>query len=203
MAAKKSIITPEFRVSYPKVFKAEPNKLKNNELEYSLMVLFPKGANLDELKKAAQEALLEKFGPEKLKMLKEQGRLRTPFRLQDEKEFTDEVSGKKSMPQGMEKGAVFLTVRTKQKPSVVDQSVKPIMQESDFYGGCYAIASLSVYAYEKGNQAGVNFGLKNVQKTRDGDPLGSRTRPEDDFAPISVPETEGAGSGGDASALFD
>lgn len=198
MAKSKVVITPEFRVSYPKVFKPEPNKLKNNELEYSMQALFPKGADLSTLKKAAQEALQEKFGA-RLPQLVKEGKLKTPFRDQGEKEYTRD-DGVKVMPPAMEKGAIFLTLRTKQKPGVVDQNVQSIMNEADFYGGCYAKAAVTVYAYEKGSNCGVNFGLQHVQKTRDGESLGSRTRAEDAFAPIDTPATGGSA---DAGGLFD
>lgn len=194
----KNLITPEFRVSYPKVFKPEPNKLKGGELEFSIMALFPKTADLTALKKAVHEAAIEKFGPEKAKLLHSQGKLRLPFRDQGEKAYIDEATGKEVMPQGMEKGAIFLTLRTKQKPGLVGPDMQDIIDPSTFYGGCHARASVTVFAYEKGANAGVNFGLKNIQKTRDGDPLGNRTRPQDDFAAI-----EGVGGAeGSADSLF-
>lgn len=197
----KSIITPEFRVSYPKVFKPEPNKLKNNELEYSVTALFPKGADLTALKKAAQEAAIEKFGEPRAKLLASQGKLRLPFRDQGEKAKIDEATGKEMLPPAHEKGAIFLILRTKQKPGVVDQNVQDIMDSTQFYGGCYANASLTVYAYERGGNTGVNFGLKNIQKTRDGEALGGgKTKPQDDFAPI---EGVGGGQAADAGSLFD
>lgn len=196
----KSIITPEFRVSYPKVFKPEPNKLKGGKLEYSIVALFPKNADLTALKKLATEAAVEKFGAEKAKLLHSQGKLRMPFRDQGEKAFIDEATQKEMLPAAHEKGAMFLNLRTEQKPGVVDSNVQEIIDSTQFYGGCYAKASVTVYAYEKGTNAGVNFGLKNVQKTRDGDALGSaRSKPQDDFAPIAGV----GGSEGSADSLFE
>lgn len=199
---KDTLITPEFKVSYPKVFKPELNKL-NNQMEFSVMALFKKGEDLSALKKAAQEALVEKFGQAKVAELAKAGKLRTPFRDQKDKAYTDEATGKSVMPAGMEEGAIFITLRTKQRPGVVDMSVKTIdaLNENEFYGGCFAKASVSVYAYEKGTNYGVNFGLRNIQKTKDGDPLGSRTRPQDDFAPIEG--IAGADTTATSTSLFD
>ncbi|MCH8286026.1 DUF2815 family protein [candidate division KSB1 bacterium] len=41
----------------------------------------------------------------------------------------------------------------------------------------------------RGN-AGVSFGLGNVQKIKDGDPFGNRTKAEDDFSPVANNESE-------------
>lgn len=171
-----NIVTPEFRVSYPNVFKPRPNKLKNNELEYSLELLFPKGADLSRLKAEAQRVALEKWG-ERAKTMQ----LRMPFRDQADK--ADKETGILGAP--YEAGAVYMKVATKQKPAVVDAQVQPIIEESAFYAGCWAVASIRAYAYEKGGNVGVSFGLGNVQKVKDGEPLGSRTSPQQDFAPIA------------------
>lgn len=186
------ITTPEFRVSFPKVFKPELNKL-NNKQEFSVVALFPKNADLSALKKAAQEALIEEFGPDKSKWPKN---LRSPFRDQGEKVKTDEQTGKEILPPAHEKGAVFMNLKTTQRPGVVDQNVQPILDETQFYAGCYARAQVRVYTYNQAGNAGVNFGLEHLQKTRDGEPLGGRMRAEDAFSPV-----EGAATGEAKSAV--
>lgn len=183
-----STVTPEFRVSYPSVFAARFNALSKKE-EYSVVALFPKGADLSKLKKAAQEALIEKFGADSTKWPKN---LRTPFR--DQSERAKEVDGKMVMPNGYEEGAIFINIKGKQKPAVVDQKLQPIIDESEFYAGCYALASVSVYAYDFAGNTGVAFGLGNIQKSKDGEPLGGRTTPEMDFAPIDMPVDANASS---------
>jgi len=37
------------------------------------------------------------------------------------------------------------------------------------------------YAFAANGNRGISCGLNNLQKMRDGEPLGGRTRPEDDF----------------------
>jgi hypothetical protein len=190
-----NVMTPEFRASYPQVFKAKKNDL-NGKDEYSVVALFPKGANLDALKTAAQAAIVEKWGADKSKWPQ---RLKSPFRDQGEK--AKNVEGKQVMPAGHEAGAIFLTLKSSQRPGVVDQSVQPIIDETQFYAGCWARATVRAYAYDqKGNQ-GVAFGLQNIQFVRHGDPLGGRSRAEDDFSAV---ETTGAGEAGtgDATSLF-
>jgi hypothetical protein len=189
-----NVTTPKFRVSYPNVFKAKLNDMNGKE-EYSLVALFAKGADLSSMKKAAQDAIVAKWGADQKKWPKN---LRSPFRSHDEKATEDDVTGKKMYPHGMEEGGVFVNLKSQQKPGLVDQNVQDIISEADFYAGCFARATVRAYAYDAKGNCGVAFGLQNIQKMGEGDSLGSRTRATDDFAPI-----EGAQAGAsDASSLF-
>ena len=173
-----TVMTPEFRVSFPAVFKPKRQKGDaTSEPKYGLTMLFPKGADLSKLKRAAEEAVKEKWGDKPPK------NLRSPFRDQGEKEY-----------EGYEEGAVFVSASSKQKPGLVDRQRQDIIDETEFYPGCYARATLRAFAYDTNGNKGVAFGLNNVQKLRDGDPLGGRTRAQDDFAD-DLPPDEGADSG--------
>ena len=188
-----NVNTPTFRVSYPNVFKARKNDL-NGKDEFSVVALFKKGEDLSKLKDAAQKAIVDKWGADKTKW---PTNLRSPFR--DQSERAKDVSGKRILPPAHEEGAIFLNLKSSQRPGVVDQNVEDIIDESQFYAGCYARASINAYAYDiKGNR-GVSFGLGNVQKVKDGEPLGNRAKPEQDFAPI---ETSANASVASASDLF-
>lgn len=175
-----TVNTPVFRVSYPNVFEAKLNKL-SNQPEFSIEAIFDKDADLSDLKAAAQKALVSKFGADKSTW--PQG-IRTPFKKHEAKAKT--VGGKQVIPEPYVEGGIYLNLRSKQRPSVVDRDLTAIIDGTDFYAGCYAIASLSVYAYSKGGNNGVSFGLSNIQKFKDGDPLGGRTRPEDDFVAVET-----------------
>lgn len=190
------VITPEFRVSFPKVFKAEFNKMSKKE-EFSVVALFKHGQDLSALKTAIKAVLTEEFGPDQTKWPKN---IRSPLRDQGEKIKVDEKTGKEVIPAGHEKGAIFLNLKSKTRPGVVDQSVQPIIDESEFYAGCWAIASVNAYFYDQAGNKGVSFGLNNLQKVRDGDPLGGRSKPEADFAPIAGAADTAKG---DAASLFD
>lgn len=175
------LMTPEFRVSFPAVFKPKRQKGDaTSEPKYGLTMLFPKGADLSKLKAAAQEAVKEKWGDKPPK------NLRSPFRDQGEKEY-----------EGYVEGAVFVSASSKQKPGLVDRQRQDIIDETEFYPGCYARATIRAFAYDNNGNKGVAFGLNNVQKLRDGDPLGGRTRAQDDFAD-DLPPDEGA----DPSSIF-
>ena len=117
--------------------------------------------------------------------------MKSPFRLQEER--AKEVDGKRVLPAGHEEGAIFMNLRSTQRPGVVDQNVQDILDESQFYAGCIARASINAYAYDQKGNRGVAFGLANIQKVRDGEPLGNRTKPEQDFAPVPM-EAKPAGA---------
>lgn len=177
--------TPEFRVSFPNVFQPKRNELSGKD-EYSLVALFPKDADLSKLKSAMAEACVKKWGPDKAKWPKN---IRSPLR--DQGDRAKEKDGRTTLPQGHEEGAIFLNLKSDRKPGLVDKDVQPIIDQSEFYGGCYAIATVRAYAYSVKGNSGVAFGLGNIQKTRDGEAFGvGRTTPEDDFKPIAQDANE-------------
>ena len=45
---------------------------------------------------------------------------------------------------------------------------------------------MSVYGYDNAGNVGINFGLNNLQKVGDGDPLGGRSTPEADFKAVTT-----------------
>jgi len=188
------MITPVFRVSYPNVFKPRFNKL-NNKMEYSIEALFDKNADLSGLKKAAEEACVKEFGPDKTKWPK---KLRSPFKDQADK--AKEVDGKEVLADSYTRGAMFLSLKSNQKPGLVNQSTEDIIDETEFYAGCYARAYVTCYAYNQVGNAGVNFGLQHIQKVKEGDPLGSRVKVEDAFSPV---DTENSGEAKDATSVFN
>jgi hypothetical protein len=161
----KKCTTPKFRVSFPQVF--SPKSFEGQEPKYSLTMLFPKNADLKELKRAAGNAIKEKWGADKAKWPKN---LRMPFRDGDEK------AGVKGY-----ENCVFVSASSKQKPGVVNQNVEEIIDQNDFYAGCFARATLIAFAYDTAGNRGVSFALQNVQKLGDGERLGGRRDASSDF----------------------
>jgi hypothetical protein len=172
------LFTPPFRVSYPKVFKAELNS-QNGRMEYSIVALFKKGEDISKLKAAANAVLVEKFGADKSKWPKN---LKSPFRDQEDKM----KDGK--LPDGYEAGAIFLNLKSTQKPGLVDKDVQPITDQNEFYPGCWAHATVKAFYFgdkpeHKGNK-GVAFSVNNIQKLRDDTPIASsKASAESDFGP--------------------
>ena len=67
-------------------------------------------------------------------------------------------------------------------PGIVDTARNPIIEHSEVYSGVYGRASINFYAFNSNGNRGIACGLNNLQKISDGEPLGGKTRAEDDFA---------------------
>lgn len=172
-----NIMTPNFRASYPHLFKAKKNDLSGKD-EYSVVALFKKGENLSALKKAAEDLLIEKLGPDKAKWPKN---LKSPFRDQADREKDG------TLPAGYDAGAIFLNLKSTNRPGVVNQDVQPVIDESEIYAGCVCRATVRPYYYDQKGNKGVAFGLQNLQKVADGEPIGGgRADPTAEFAPVET-----------------
>ena len=82
------------------------------------------------------------------------------------------------------KGHYFINANSNTAPQIVDRTVKPIFDRGEVYSGCYARVSLNFYAFNSNGNKGIACGLGNIQKVRDGEPLGGRTNASDDFATL-------------------
>src|SRR5690606_15555514 len=67
------------------------------------------------------------------------------------------------------------------KPGIVDRELNEILDADQIYSGMYARVSVNCFPYKNKGNVGVSFGLNHVQKIADGEFLGGRSRPEDDF----------------------
>lgn len=76
----------------------------------------------------------------------------------------------------------FINCNSDIAPGVVDKDRNPILDRSEMYSGVIGRASINIYAYSTNGAKGLAAGLNHLQKLKDGTPLGSRTRAEDDFA---------------------
>jgi len=159
------LMTPEFRVAFAKVHKPEAYSPGDPE-KYSLVALFDADKDLKDMKNLARVAVEEKW-PDKNKRPKN---LKTPFRKGEEKPDLDGYEGK-----------IFVAMSTKMKPWIVDKKCVKIINEDEFYSGCYARATVMCYAYNFKGNCGVAFGLNNIQKIADGDHFGGGVKAENDF----------------------
>lgn len=80
------------------------------------------------------------------------------------------------------KDCYFINANSSSKPGIVDADCQPIMDTSEVYSGVYGRASINFYAFNTNGNKGIACGLNNLQKIRDGEPLGGKSRAEDDFA---------------------
>jgi len=151
-----TVVTPEFRVSFPHVF--EPDAMDDKqEKKYSVAMLFPKDVNLDVLKSAARKAVETKW-PDVAKRPKT---LKSPFSDGDEKDYDGY------------KGMIVVKASSTKKPFLCDRKREQIVDEGVFYAGCYARAQVYAHAYDMSGSRGVTFILKMLQKTNDGEAFGA------------------------------
>ena len=163
------VITGKVRMSYANVW--EPQSVNGGELKYSVSLIIPKSdkKTLEKIKKAIEEA--KKEGLSKLGG-KIPANLKTPLRDGDVDRPDDEAYA----------DSYFINANSKIKPGIVNRNVEPILDQSEFYSGCYGRASIVFYAYNANGNKGIACGLQNLQKLEDGEPLGGRSSAEDDFA---------------------
>ena len=80
------------------------------------------------------------------------------------------------------KDSFFINANSATAPGIVDAARQPILERSEVYSGVYGRASINFYAFNSNGNKGIACGLNNLQKISDGEPLGGKTRAEDDFA---------------------
>lgn len=167
---KTKVITGIVRLSYANVW--EPKSVNGGKEKYSVSIIIPKEDNktMDEIKKAIDAAIEEgkgKFGGK----IPNKASLKTPLRDGDIDRAEDEAY----------KNSYFINANSLTPPQVVDKDVKPILEHSEIYSGVYARVSINFYAFNSSGNKGIACGLGNIQKIRDGEPLGGRTNAEDEF----------------------
>lgn len=175
------LVTPKFRVSWPNIFEPKINKLSGKP-EFSVTALFPKGENCEELRKTATRLVKEMWGEDPKRWPKN---LRSPFKDQGSAEKVLE-DGTTFLPNGYEKGAVMIAMRSSTRPGLVDRNRKEIIDPEQFYPGCWAIAAVYVSPYEidGGVSRGISVRLNHLMKWDDGEPFSGRRSAEDAFAAI-------------------
>lgn len=172
------ITTPEFRVSFPHVFKPSVMKGTNNAPKYSVTMLFPKNSDIKPLQEVMRQAKIAKFGPNKAEW---PANIASPV--------TDGDDPKHSKREGYEGHWVIkASTGVDSKPGVFDEQVQEIIDPAKFYPGCYARAHVYAYVWEfpKGaGRYGVSFILDHVQKLRDGKSFTSKKAGSEIFGPVA------------------
>lgn len=197
-----NIRTPKVRLSYPHLENPNPDAKvtsgKNaGKFKYTLSVLIPPGADISLLKKAAETASIDEFGPEKFKAYVESERFNNPF--------LDAFKASKSQknPSGDErfKGWTLIRCDSMTRPQVLEANGEHIGDDySGVYAGRWGFVTLNPSAYPAidGGKPGVKFYLGNVQLLDHDERLGGgRPAAEDEFEPVRI---AGAKSDGDGSA---
>jgi hypothetical protein len=169
------LIVGPVRLSYLHVFQPTHNKLRKAD-EYSCTLLIPKsptrecpdpGVLVKTIREASEAALVAKFRqlPKKY-----------DHRLLDGDAETNN-DGEPRYP-----GYWFLSARSdvdKPAPVLLDRNRKPVLDASAWVSGDWGNAKISLYAYEHEGTRGVGAGLRALQFTHKGEPLGSSQTPEE------------------------
>lgn len=169
MSNKTKVVTGTVRFSYFNGW--EPVSINGSKPKYSVSVLIPKSdettvRKVNEAINAAIEEGIAKFWGKK----PNNATIKLPLRDGD-LERDDEAY----------KGHYFINANSVTAPQIVDTMTNPILDRNEVYSGCYGRVSLNFYAFNSNGNKGVACGLGNIQKLRDGEPLGGRSSAKDDF----------------------
>lgn len=161
------------RWSYANVW--DPKSINGGAPKYSVSLIIPKDdtATVNKIKAAIQAAYEE--GECKLKgngkAVPALKAIKTPLRDGDLERPDDAAYA----------NSYFINANSSTAPGIVDADRQPILERSEVYSGVYGRASVNFYAFNTNGNRGIAVGLNNLQKIRDGEPLGGKICAEDDF----------------------
>ena len=166
MATK--VITGKVRASFVHIF--EPQSVNGSDPRYSCSFIIPKSdaETIGKIRAAIEEAKqsgVTKWGgkiPPNLKLPLRDGDIERP----DDEAYAD---------------SWFLNANSRQAPEVVDRKVQRILDQSEVYSGCYGQISVTFYGFNTNGNRGIAAGLGNIQKLRDGEPLGGKANAAEEF----------------------
>jgi hypothetical protein len=170
----KVITGPDTRWSYANVW--DPKSINGGTPKYSVSLIIPKAdtRTLAKIKTAIEAAYKE--GEAKLKgsgkTVPALSAIKSPLRDGDTERPDDPAYAH----------AYFINANAASAPGIVDADVNPILTRSEVYSGVYGRASITFYAFNSSGNKGIACGLNNLQKIRDGEPLGGKASAEEDFA---------------------
>jgi len=170
----KVITGPDTRWSYANVWEAK--SINGGTPKFSVSLIIPKSdtRTIAKIKAAIEAAYRE--GEAKLKgngkTVPPLSAIKTPLRDGDTERPDDPAYA----------NAYFINANSATAPGIVDANLQPILERSEVYSGVYGRASINFYAFNSNGNRGIACGLNNLQKIRDGEPLGGKSRAEDDFA---------------------
>lgn len=169
----KVITGPKTRWSYANVWDAK--SINGGAPKYSVSLIIPKSdtKTVEKIQAAIKAAYEE--GQSKLKgngkSVPALSVIKTPLRDGDAERPDDEAY----------KNSYFINANSATAPGIVDADRNPILERSEVYSGVYGRASINLYAFNSNGNRGIACGLNNLQKISDGEPLGGKSRAEDDF----------------------
>ena len=179
------ITTGLVRFSYAYVW--QPKEDDNGNVKYRAMLLIPKQnkASIQRIVDAIDQAIQEgiengTFGKKKPGTWKKKNTRLSYFKwlLQDGDEKEDDEANLDPNLAGM----YYLNASSKEAPLLADEDRNEIVDEQDFYSGCWGRAQLRLYAFDKKGNIGIGAALNSCQKLRDGERLSGRDSIETAFS---------------------
>lgn len=170
----KVITGPDTRWSYANVWEAK--SINGGTPKFSVSLIIPKSdtKSVAKIKAAIESAYHE--GEAKLKgngkSVPPLAAIKTPLRDGDSERPDDPAYT----------NSYFINANSATAPGIVDADRNPVLIRSEVYSGVYGRASISFYSFNSNGNKGIACGLNNLQKVRDGEPLGGKTSAESDFA---------------------
>ena len=170
----KVVTGPETRWSYANVW--EPKSINGGTPKYSVSLIIPKSdtKTVGKIRSAIEAAYQD--GAVKLrgngKSVPALSAIKTPLRDGDAERPDDAAYA----------GSYFINANSTTAPGIVDASCQRILDRSEVYSGVYGRASVNFYAFNSNGNKGIACSLNNLQKIRDGEPLGGKSSAESDFA---------------------
>jgi len=168
------VVTGKVRFCFCHVF--EPSAMEGQPEEsakYSICVIIPKDDEKTIAKITKAVEMAKAVG--KAKIADKNGKIpsttKLPLRDGDEERSDDPAF----------ENAYFLNATSNRKPTIVDRNLDPIMDQNEFYSGCYGRISLNLFAFNASGNKGIAAGLQNIQKLEDGEMLAGGSTAEEDF----------------------
>ena len=145
-----TFLTCPVRLSFPNIFARSRPIPPNTEGKYGANIVFPVGADLSVLEKAVNKAVTDKWpnagqkgGP----------KIKSPWKQQAD--MMDRYDG-------YEEDGVYISATSDRQPPVYTPPQQLVTDPDRIYPGVWAIVQLRTFAYDKGVNKGVSFGLQDL-----------------------------------------
>ena len=163
------IMTNEVRFSYAHL--TEAVSVNGGEPRYSASIIIPKSdtETYEVMQKAIENAV--QAGIEKFRKSFKNAKTHFPIHDGDTEKPEDSAYA----------DSWYVNVSNKQAPGIVGPDRKAIEDDTEIYSGMYGRVTINFYPYSVSG-TGISASLQNVQKLRDGEPLGGvKASASDDF----------------------